>query len=181
MRWSQLKVRIEAGFAERVKGRVKIFVTRYHRAHDGAGEAWVTIDGERIACMSEIAYWKHRVTLQRRLEREETGLERLDYSSLEHRQISWRTGDCAAAMTSEAEIYSDDQFKQALFTYLNLSIDAVLASPDPIIRGFGLLDMRCGKGRLASVDVNEETEFVRRLYAFRCGVDGIRPKKAQSV
>jgi hypothetical protein len=131
--------------------------------------------------MSEIAYWKHRVTLQRRLEKEESGLERLDYRKPEHRQIAWRAGDYAADMTFEADIYSDDQFKEALFNYLNLSIDAILANPDPIIEGFGMLDARCGKARLASIDVREEPAFVRRLYAFRCEVEGIRPNAAQSA
>ncbi len=47
MRWSQLKKMIEATFADHVKGRVEVFVTRYRHAHDAAGEAWIVIGGKR--------------------------------------------------------------------------------------------------------------------------------------
>src|SRR3569833_2866500 len=122
MRWSQLKRRIEANFADSVRGRVEVFVTRYHRAHDGAGEAWVTIDGERVACMSEIAYWKQRLPTERRW------LE------------AWPGHRVAQAVAQELrsrEVYSDEDFKPAMFAYLDLSIDDILRHEDPILRAFG--------------------------------------------
>ena len=51
MKWSQLKSRIEATFANSVAGRVEVWNTRYRKSHwDGIevyGEAWITIDGQR--------------------------------------------------------------------------------------------------------------------------------------
>ena len=48
MKWSQLKKRIEESFADSVRGRVEVWNTRYRRAHDDAGEAWITIDKQRV-------------------------------------------------------------------------------------------------------------------------------------
>lgn len=175
MRWSQLKKRIEETFAERVKGRVEVFVTRYRHAHDGAGEAWVTIDGAQVSCMSEIAYWKHRMTLHKRIMREAGAPERPDYRDAELRRTSWEAHDRAEQTTLADEVYSDEAFKEALFDYLNLSIEEILASENPIIRAFGMLDRRMGKRRLAAFEAKKETALLRRLHAFRCEVEGVAP------
>lgn len=54
MMWSKLKSRIEAGFADCLKGRVEIWNTRYRGAHDQEGEGWITSHGERIHSMSSL-------------------------------------------------------------------------------------------------------------------------------
>lgn len=53
MRWSKVKQRIEAGFAPSVQGRVEVWQTRYHRAHDSDGEGWITLDGRNIATFGD--------------------------------------------------------------------------------------------------------------------------------
>lgn len=57
MRWSQLKKRIEATFAESVAGRVEVWTTRYRKSADEEGEAWITIDKHRVASMGMGTYF----------------------------------------------------------------------------------------------------------------------------
>lgn len=169
MRWSQLKKRIEATFADRVKGRVEVFVTRYRHAHDGAGEAWIVIDGEQIACMGEIRHWKRRLPIDRQL----NDAQRL--ASPEERRWLPAPFFEAKRLTHAEGVFSDEDLKEALFRYLNQPFDDILQSEDPIIRAFGMLDKRLGKRRLAALDIKKETALARRLHAFRCEAEGVKP------
>ena len=56
MRWSQLKLRVEANFAPRVRGRVELFQTRYRHAADSFGEAWMMVDGQRQYSWGDIDF-----------------------------------------------------------------------------------------------------------------------------
>lgn len=178
MRWSQIKKRIEGTFADSVKGRVEVFVTRYHHAHDGAGEAWIVIDGESVAVMGEIAYWKHLSTLKAQMWRDAGGPEKPNWRDPAQRALGWRTFDAAQEETRADEVFSDAHVKEALFAYLNLGIDEILNSDNAIIRAFGMLDRRFGKRRLAALDAKKETALLRRLHAFRCEAEGVTPVSA---
>jgi hypothetical protein len=50
---------------------------------------------------------------------------------------------------------------------LTLSIDDALASPNPLIRGLALLDTRCGRRRLATIDSAADVTPVPQLLAVR--------------
>src|SRR5579862_3191216 len=52
MRWSKLKQRVEAMFADGVRGRVELHTTRYAKAHDRFGRSWMTVDGREVVNMS---------------------------------------------------------------------------------------------------------------------------------
>ncbi len=52
MHWSKLKQQVEAMFADGVRGRVGLWTTRYHKAHDQFGRSWITIDGREVVNMS---------------------------------------------------------------------------------------------------------------------------------
>jgi len=171
MRWSRLKARIEERFAPNLHGRVEIFVTRYRAAHDQAGEAFILVDSERIASMGEIAYWRHRLTLERRLQQERGCADWRDPAQAG----GYRAAAHEAQRTArDNEVYSDAEVKDALFASLSLSIDAALASEDPIMRAFALLDRRLGKRRLAALDVSQDTALARRFHALRCDAEGLR-------
>jgi hypothetical protein len=52
MRWSKLKQKVEAMFAEGIRGRVELRTTRYEKAHDRFGRSWITVDNREVANMS---------------------------------------------------------------------------------------------------------------------------------
>lgn len=58
-------------------------------------------------------------------------------------------------------------FGEAIRTLSEQSIEECLTSEDVLVRGFALLDKRCGKRTLEKMDVETEHEFVRLMYALR--------------
>jgi len=73
---------------------------------------------------------------------------------------------------------SSEGFKRALFSSLTLSIDAMLASKNPLLHALAVLDRRFDKRRLESFEPRGESEPTRRLYAFRCAAEGL-PRYAE--
>ena len=71
------------------------------------------------------------------------------------------------------------EFMTALFDYLNMSIDDILASDNFVVRAFGMLDRRLGKRRLAAMDVSAEHPFVRTLHDLRCSAEGVQRRQEQ--
>lgn len=172
MQWSQLKKRVESLFADAVKGRVELHTTAYHKASDLMGRAWLTIDGKEIVNMCSIKAIMAESRETARL-MQETGCK--DYTNPDQREGIYRAIDQAKANVQEQGIFARFDFHNSLAVYLDLSMNEILASPNPIIKAIGMLDRRFGKRRLASMDAAQEHSLVRRLYSFRCEAEGIGP------
>ncbi|MEM6467235.1 MAG: hypothetical protein AAF679_12140 [Pseudomonadota bacterium] len=171
MRWSKLKQRIEEGFAEKVKGRVEVWSTRYRKAHDEEGEAWITIDGGRVNSMGSLTYLVEWYERSRALQKERDCLDHRDRERVE--------GYRAAQKEVETQLRAEgviplEEFNDALSEYLNLSFEQILKSDQMIVRALGMFDKRLGKRRLASMDVSEEHELIQGFYRVRCAFEGLR-------
>lgn len=70
-------------------------------------------------------------------------------------------------------IFSSDHLYPALRSLINEPIDNILRSEDVLVRALGMLDGRLGKRRLKEISVDDEPEIVRRLWLFRCYVEGL--------
>jgi hypothetical protein len=166
MNWSRLKSQVESRFSDKVKGRVELRSTRYRRAHDQDGRAWITIDKKEIINMSTVRAW---------------GLAfwaAYHYSRVEHPNdpdAGHRGWDPAKENLHKQSIFWQTDLGQAMFDYLNLSMREILASDNILIRALGMLDARLGKRRALALDVENEHPLVRRLHAFRCEAEGWRP------
>lgn len=170
MKWSQLKKRIEGGFADSVAGRVQVWTTRYRGAHDAEGEAWITIDKKRVSSMGTCSYYIAAYHEQNRLCKD-SGCE--DYTDPEQQKGYHAAVHEADRLVGEKGLFPLWHFNRALFEFLNLSIDDAIASDDPIIRALATLDRRFGKRRLKTFDDSEQPPLVRTLYWFRCKAEGI--------
>jgi hypothetical protein len=168
MEWSQLKKRIEERFAPAVQGRVELRQTRYHKAHDQLGRAWITLDGEEIINMCEFKFefehWKEASRL-----REAGGST--DFRDPQQAPGYYRAWDQAVEILNGKSIFSRWDFHRSLLAYLNLSIDDIRSSPNTLIRAIGMLDARIGKRRLRKLDMTHEHDLVKRLYTFRCSAE----------
>lgn len=162
MMWSKLKSRIEAGFADCVRGRVEVWSTRYRRAHDEAGEGWITIDKTRVHSMGTLSFY----TAQYLRAAQGPAAESLTANE------RWKKAEDALAAEGILPLYG---FNNALFEYLNLSIEDVLASDQMMIRAFGMFDKRLGKRRLLALDLREDHELVRSFHGIRCAWEGVNP------
>jgi hypothetical protein len=141
MRWSKLKQRVEAMFADGVRGRVELRTTRYEKAHDRFGRSWITVDGREVVNM-----------------------------------CNWLACDEAVADGNparfDAGVFAGYDLPLAMREYLMLSIDAAIASPNPLIRALAVLDRRAGKHRLARIDPAHEVSIVRVLLTVRRRIRG---------
>ena len=72
----------------------------------------------------------------------------------------------------EAGVSAGYDLPLAMHEYLVLSIDAAIASPNPLIRALAVLDRRAGERRLVRIDPAKEVPLVRELLAVRRGVRG---------
>lgn len=170
MKWSQLKTRIEDNFAASVHGRVEVWTTRYRHAHDQDGEAWITFDGQRVASLATYSYEIEARQVRKEI-RAASGC--VDYRNPEHRENYYAAYDQADQIVNHQGLYPLWEFNDTLFAYLNLSIDDVLRSTDPLTKALGMLDRRLGKRRLRDFDPARESVLVKKMYEYRCMCEGI--------
>lgn len=69
----------------------------------------------------------------------------------------------------EAGVFAGYDLADAMREFLNLSIDAGLASSNPLIRALAVLDRRAGRKRLEALRVQESTKIVVELLGVRLG------------
>ncbi len=143
MDWSKLKHVTEARFADGVRGRVRLWTTRYRYRLSGIhteGRSWITIDGLEIVSMS-------------RWDVHDIGL----------------VPGCAdhEAPRFAAGRFDTYDLQMACEAMLTVSVDDAFASANPILRGLAILDARFGRRRLRQIDGDAEPELVRALLAFR--------------
>lgn len=76
---------------------------------------------------------------------------------------------------SAREEYTDWEFSDALQAYRNQPIDQSIASENPIIRMFAIVDRRIGKRRLERLkdEVDQQPKWLRHLYVARLQAEGI--------
>ncbi|MBI5959822.1 MAG: hypothetical protein HY866_13865 [Chloroflexi bacterium] len=164
MKWSKLKKTAEELLAASLQGRVQYHYTRY-----GPGEseimtrAWITLDQEEILTASTAIWIREFFKLP--LDMRQARLEDADnlISSKAHVNLL------------QQNILSTYQFVHSLELYLGLPIDAAMASPNPIIRAFSMLDRRLGKRRLKQIKLTQtEHECSKKCYEIRCEAEGLK-------
>jgi len=166
MRWSQLKLRVEANFAPRVRGRVELFQTRYRHAADSFGEAWMVVDGKRQYSWGDINFIRAEAAgYQAHYEAQ---------SGNPDRKAIWQFGADVRADLESRGIPMRWILEDLLVESLSLGIEGMLAHRSPIIRGLAVLDRRCGKRRLAELDTQSEHPFVVGMLEFRRAAEGMR-------
>jgi len=172
MRWSQLKKRIEATFADSVRGRVEVWNTGYRKATWKEGEVWITIDKKKIYSIGSYTYWM-KIYHEAEVLRKDRGCTDPNGPGY------WETYEEIRETMPDKGVMPRWEAIQALYEYLNMSIDDVLETDHPVIRAVGMLDKRLGKRRLRSIDPQEEHSLVKILYDFRCKSEGISRNEQQ--
>lgn len=137
--------------ADSVSKRIDFGTTRYGSSFESS-RAWIRIDKQEILNISMVEY---------------------DY------ELCLRTGDghrnheTVERELHDNSIFSTNDFWGSFSDYLNLSMNEILDSENPIIRAFGMLDSRVGKRRLKKINVSSEHDLVKRLFYLRCDAEGL--------
>jgi hypothetical protein len=178
MKWSQLKKRIEDNFADSVKGRVEVWNTRYRKAHDDEGKAWITIDKQRVFSIGTYTYDVESNREAKRIQEESGCTDYRDPNQYEGYRLAHQQAD---KIVHDRGVFPLWKVNMALFDSLSMSIENIIKSENPIIRAFGIIDKRFGKRRLREFDDTNEHTLVRMLYRFRCEAEGIKTEPKPSA
>lgn len=148
--WSGIRDKLENRYlAERLRGHIEFFITKYNNSHDKLGRAAIKYDGKEI--MSGGYYRPNGYNV-----------ERLPYDM---------DNDTALKM---GYFYEGD-FYSAFDEFDNQSIETSLKSDNLIVRIFAILDGRIGKRRLVRMreSIREEPEIFQLFYNIRAEAEGI--------
>ena len=164
--WSGIRKKLETDYlCPALRGRVRYFATTYSKCPDHEGRAAILVDGVEVLKSSYYefapAYWKLQSELRR--------LEEAD----------WREAAPKAGQTVlEDGLFDQRDFYAAFQELDNQSVEASLASENPIVRIFALLDRRLGKRRLAALKetMEQELDWVRPFYFLRMEAEGVTLK-----
>ena len=164
--WSGTRKKLEEDYlCPALRGRVRYFATTYSKCPDHGGRAAILVDGVEVLKSSYYeyapAFWKLQSELRR--------LEEAD----------WREAAPKAGQTVlEDGLFDQRDFYAAFHEFDNQSIEASLASENPIVRIFTLLDRRLGKRRLAALEetMEQELDWVRPFYFLRMEAEGVTLK-----
>ena len=83
--------------------------------------------------------------------------------------------DVRRILMADRKEYTDEEFSNALRDYRNQSIDLSIASDNPIIRMFTIVDRRIGKRTLESLkdEIPNQLEWLKPLYVERMKAEGV--------
>jgi hypothetical protein len=153
MQWSKLKARFKALICPELSDRIDLHLTSYRHSHDGADKVWITVDGHRVFDCKHYSY---------------EAAEANAYSiGLRDQELKTRLRD--------QEVHSPAEFGSAIKLYPSLSIDEALASENPIIKAFAMVDRRLGKRKLAMLELSaSEHSLVKTFYSLRLATANIQ-------
>ncbi|HOB19485.1 MAG TPA: hypothetical protein PKO35_02130 [Candidatus Atribacteria bacterium] len=180
--WSGLRKELEEDLiCDCLKGRVRYFLTHYHKAPDDHGRVAVRVDGREVLHGNPYSFYIKYSGLERELKtafgvppREWDGKQMLHED--ENRAVEAAVEDIAIG-EGVFEIY---HFTEAIREYKNQPVQKSLASENPLVRMFAVMDRRVGKRtlkRLAS-QVKDQPEWLQFFYKLRLEAENIDKETA---
>jgi len=163
--WSGMrKVLEQENICHSLKGRIQYFVTRYTESHDEECRVAIRLDGKEILKSSFFDWAKKRVDVVES-----------NVVIKEHYMSYWDYWDKIHLETSNHAGLTRHCFYNAFHEYHNQSIEKSLASPDPIVKLFAIMDKRVGKRRLQNMftKIQTQPEWLQVFFRLRLEADGV--------
>jgi hypothetical protein len=161
MKWSKLKKEIELRLAEKLKGRLSFFTTTY--ANSSLGRSWITFDKIQVAnfetmlSYTNFGAYCHPMTYRQYMCRHEGVKD------------NQRTPD----LPMERGEFSQFDFLNACWDYLQLNIEEALESENPIIKSIAMVDRRLGKRRLQEINFDDLHPLTKLFLSIRLQAENI--------
>lgn len=160
MDWSKLRVLIKDFITPELRKRIDIHETRYRKAHDGYGEVWITLDGEKIFGGGYYHWYMNTLPIEGASLAVEYGIHKDFYKThIESKQVEevMRSG-----------LHETSHITMNLRSYLSTPFQEIIESNNPIYKAFGLVDRRLGRRRFYRIQLEEhEHPLVKRFYELR--------------
>jgi len=149
MTWSKTKKLVESNFAESVKGRVTVHLTKYRKSHDSAeSEFRIHLDGKTIFKANSHKFDRYVYEL------------RLLEPSLTEEERNAKAFDNAVHNTHSALV--------AMLDWINKKPEDILQMDRrDVTRAFLMLDKRFGKRSIEKFDPSNEGPLTKQLFAIR--------------
>ena len=165
--WSKIRSKLEKEYlAQSLRGHITYFATSYRKCHDHEGRAAILYDGVEILSSN---YYEHMISQSINWNKiKDDKLERLESSSLNN----WRK---AFEEALNEGIFDQHYFYNAFQEFDNQSIDQSLASKNPLVRLFAILDRRVGKRKLIKIkdNIEKELDWLKPFYLLRFEAESI--------
>ncbi|WP_132102124.1 hypothetical protein [Dehalobacter sp. MCB1] len=161
MIWSKLRKKIKDFITPGLRDRIDVHCTRYHDAHDDYGEAWITLDGQKV--LGGGYYHWYMAHIPQEL------INKLGFQGAYHKdfylpQIELRE----VKEIMELGIHETTHIRDVLENYINTPFEDCLESNNPIYTAFALIDKRLGKRRFLNIDIsNYKHPLVKLFYELR--------------
>ncbi|MFJ7932811.1 nonribosomal peptide synthetase [Sporosarcina sp. NPDC096371] len=176
MRWSKVKVLAEDLLCESLKGRVHYQAIVHRKSHDQTGSFRVTFDGVEIFRASDIPYnlaatiRGEELTVERALAPLVMSDWRTMFASEELKHLHAAHDDAEVEVKNRG-IFPGWEVKRLLFDYMHMSIEEAMIHEHPFVRAISLFDRRLGKRRLANINPEQESTWVKKFYDIRMMAD----------
>ena len=173
--WSGIRKRLEQNLlCEKLRGRVRYFLTHYHGAPDQYGRFCLRLDGKEIIFAhpyNDMAVSRTAERVKRELEEGRNWLQLFD-GDRERYDAIFRLANQRCIENNTMEIY---HITDALKTYLQAPVQASVQSENPAVRMFAILDRRIGKRTLSRLApaVEKQPDWLKPLYRVRLEAEGI--------
>lgn len=169
--WSATKKKLEQELiCDKLKGRVKYFITKYKNSHDESGRFAILIDDKEVIKGNEFLYYQKYIDIENKL-KEENSIPKRKWNGkyLENEEINEIYEKRIEKLMEHNGEISLWQFNKAIEEYLNQSIEKSIKSDNPFIRMFAILDRRVGKRTLNKLkdNINKETKWLHQFYLLR--------------
>ena len=159
MRWSKLRKIVEDGFADSVRGRVRVYSTRYQCS---CGRGWITVDGKEIADLSTLlSGTKYRAFYH----------EATKTVCAKHPAV--RDEGRTPGNTVEPGEFSRFDLHEACWEYIHSSVNDALSSKNPLIVSLAVLNSKVGKTRLRRLSGRRLHPLTKALLDFRMNAEHI--------
>lgn len=162
--WSGIRAKLEQEhLAPALRGKIQYFVTTYSKCPDHEGRAAVRMEGIEILKSSYYEYCLTEWNARREIDKNNIDL------ALQERYKK------AQQKALDAGDFDQRDFYNAFQEFDNQSIEKSLASSNPIVRMFALLDKRVGKRKLIALNSTMKCElaWLYMFYRLRCDAEKI--------
>ncbi|WP_432402125.1 SF0329 family protein [Wukongibacter sp. M2B1] len=175
--WSGIKKRLEKDLlCEKLRGRVKYFITKYRKAHDEESRIAILIDEKEVIRGNVFDSYREGNPLLDTIRAEQKIPKRLwngkeTLYENENKELEKRVDEICV----DKGIIDAYLFAKALDCYLHHSIKESINSKNPLVRLFAILDRRIGKKTLYKLkdEVSKQPEWLRPFYMLRLDVENI--------
>lgn len=166
MIWSKIKRKVENGFAEKLKGKIQIYVTSYGSDYDITdlfNRGWITVNGKEVVNFSTPdAFYLNGTNFHYATPTDCAKSENLKYDERDSKLLS------------EKGEFSKYDLSYCCYAYLNFAIEEAINHESPIINMLAVLDKRMGKRRLLKLSQEELHPLVKYFLKLRLESENIK-------